>query len=294
MAIFKGAASALVTPFTEDYKVDFDKLEELVDDQIENGVDAIVVCGTTGEASTLTIEEHLECIKVVTSRAKKRVPIIAGTGSNNTNTSIYTSTQSQKIGVDGLLSVTPYYNKATQNGLYEHYSTIASKVDLPIILYNVPSRTGCNILPKTVARLVNDVDNIVGIKEASGDISQVAEVMNRTDGKIDLYSGNDDQVVPVLSLGGIGVISVMANLSPKVMHDMVYKYFEGKHEESLALQMKYLDVIHSLFCEVNPIPVKAAMNLMGYDIGGLRLPLTRIEVANLERLKKDMQAVGLI
>lgn len=294
MAIFKGAASALVTPFTEDYKVDFDKLEELVDDQIENGVDAIVVCGTTGEASTLTIEEHLECIKVVTSRAKKRVPIIAGTGSNNTNTSIYTSTQSQKIGVDGLLSVTPYYNKATQNGLYEHYSTIASKVDLPIILYNVPSRTGCNILPETVARLVNDVDNIVGIKEASGNISQVAEVMNRTDGKIDLYSGNDDQVVPVLSLGGIGVISVMANLSPKVMHDMVYKYFEGKHEESLALQMKYLDVIHSLFCEVNPIPVKAAMNLMGYDIGGLRLPLTRIEVANLERLKKDMQAVGLI
>lgn len=294
MAIFKGAASALVTPFTEDYKVDFDKLEELVDDQIENGVDAIVVCGTTGEASTLTIEEHLECIKVVTSRAKKRVPIIAGTGSNNTNTSIYTSTQSQKIGVDGLLSVTPYYNKATQNGLYEHYSTIASKVDLPIILYNVPSRTGCNILPKTVARLVNDVDNIVGIKEASGDISQVAEVMNRTDGKIDLYSGNDDQVVPVLSLGGIGVISVMANLSPKVMHDMVYKYFEGKHEESLALQMKYLDVIHSLFCEVNPIPVKAAMNLMGYDIGGLRLPLTRMEVANLDRLKKDMQAVGLI
>ena len=294
MAIFKGAASALVTPFTEDYKVDFDKLEELVDDQIENGVDAIVVCGTTGEASTLTIEEHLECIKVVTSRAKKRVPIIAGTGSNNTNTSIYTSTQSQKIGVDGLLSVTPYYNKATQNGLYEHYSTIASKVDLPIILYNVPSRTGCNILPKTVARLVNDVDNIVGIKEASGDISQVAEVMNRTDGKIDLYSGTDDQVVPVLSLGGIGVISVMANLSPKVMHDMVYKYFEGKHEESLALQMKYLDVIHSLFCEVNPIPVKAAMNLMGYDIGGLRLPLTRMEVANLDRLKKDMQAVGLI
>ena len=223
MAIFKGAASALITPFTEDYKVDFNKLEELVDVQIENGVDAIVVCGTTGEASTLTIEEHLECIKVVTSRAKKRVPIIAGTGSNNTSTSIYTSTQSQKIGVDGLLSVTPYYNKATQNGLYEHYSTIASKVDLPIILYNVPSRTGCNIQPDTVARLFNDVDNIVGIKEASGNISQVAEVMNKTDGRIDLYSGNDDQVVPVLSLGGIGVISVMANLSPKLMHDMVYK-----------------------------------------------------------------------
>lgn len=294
MAIFKGAASALITPFTEDYKVDFNKLEELVDIQIENGVDAIVVCGTTGEASTLTIEEHLECIKVVTSRAKKRVPIIAGTGSNNTSTSIYTSTQSQKIGVDGLLSVTPYYNKATQNGLYEHYSTIASKVDLPIILYNVPSRTGCNIQPDTVARLFNDVDNIVGIKEASGNISQVAEVMNKTDGRIDLYSGNDDQVVPVLSLGGIGVISVMANLSPKLMHDMVYKYFEGNHKESLELQMKYLDVIHSLFCEVNPIPVKAAMNLMGYGVGGLRLPLTNMEVANLERLKKDMKAVGLI
>ena len=294
MAIFKGAASALITPFTEDYKVDFNKLEELVDIQIENGVDAIVVCGTTGEASTLTIEEHLECIKVVTSRAKKRVPIIAGTGSNNTSTSIYTSTQSQKIGVDGLLSVTPYYNKATQNGLYEHYSTIASKVDLPIILYNVPSRTGCNIQPDTVARLFNDVDNIVGIKEASGNISQVAEVMNKTDGRIDLYSGNDDQVVPVLSLGGIGVISVMANLSPKLMHDMVYKYFEGNHKESLELQMKYLDVIHSLFCEVNPIPVKAAMKLMGYDVGGLRLPLTNMEVANLERLKKDMKAVGLI
>lgn len=294
MAIFKGAASALITPFTEDYKVDFNKLEELVDDQIEKGIDALVICGTTGEASTLTVEEHLECIKVATKRANKRVPIIAGTGSNNTQTSIYTSTNAQKLGVDGLLLVTPYYNKATQNGLYEHYKEIASKVDIPLILYNVPSRTGCNMLPDTVARLVKDIDNIVGVKEASGNISQVIEIMNKTDGNIDLYSGNDDQVVPVLSVGGIGVISVMSNIAPKLMHDMVYKYLEGNHKESLELQLKYLDVINSLFCEVNPIPVKAAMNLMGYEVGGLRKPLSNIEVHNLERLKKDMKAVGLI
>lgn len=294
MAIFKGAASALITPFTEDLKVDFNKLEELVDDQIEKGIDALVICGTTGEASTLTVEEHLECIKVATARANKRIPIIAGTGSNNTNTSIYTSTNAQKLGVDGLLLVTPYYNKATQNGLYEHYTEIASKVDVPIILYNVPSRTGCNIQPATVARLVKDVDNIVGIKEASGNISQVAEIMNITDGKIDLYSGNDDQVVPVMSLGGIGVISVMSNIAPKLMSDIVHKYLQGNHKESLELQLKYLNVINSLFCEVNPIPVKAAMNLLGYEVGGLRRPLTNMEVGNLERLKKDMQAAGLI
>lgn len=294
MAIFKGAGVALVTPFKENLEVNYDKLEELVDYQIENETDALIICGTTGEASTLSEDEHVECIRVAAKRAAGRVPVIAGTGSNDTQTAIYLSKEAQKAGADGLLVVTPYYNKATQNGLVEYFTDIASAVDIPLVLYNVPGRTGCNILPKTAAKLAKTVDNIVAIKEASGNISQVAELVNVSEGNIDIYSGNDDQIVPVLSLGGLGVISVLSNIAPKETHDMVHKYLNGDVKGSLELQLKYLDVISSLFCEVNPIPVKAAVNLMGMEAGKLRKPLTYMEEQNIERLRKDMKAVGLI
>jgi len=294
MAIFKGAGVALVTPFKENLEVDYEKLEELVDYQIENGTDALIICGTTGESSTLNDEEHIECIRVAAKRANKRVPVIAGTGSNDTSSAIFYSKEAKKAGADGLLVVTPYYNKATQNGLKKHFTTIAKSVDLPIVLYNVQSRTGCNIQPQTTADLVRTVDNIVAIKEASGNISQVAEIMKLTEGNIDMYSGNDDQIVPILSLGGIGVISVLSNIAPKQTHDIVDTFLKGDIETSRKLQLKYLDVIKSLFCEVNPIPVKAALNLMGKEVGSLRLPLTDMEECNVERLKKDMIRVGLL
>ena len=294
MAIFKGAGVAVVTPFNEDLSVNYGKLEEIIDYQIENETDAIIICGTTGEASTLSEEEHLECIKVAVNRAAKRVPVIAGTGSNSTETAEYLSKEAQKAGADGLLVVTPYYNKATQAGLKAHFTDIASAVDIPLILYNVPSRTGCNILPSTAAYLAKNVDNIVAIKEASGNISQVAELAKVSEGCIDIYSGNDDQIVPLLSLGGVGVISVLSNIAPKDTHDIVHKYLNGDVKGSLELQLKYIDVINSLFCEVNPIPVKAAMNLMGFNTGELRRPLTSMEAANVERLKADMLKVGLL
>lgn len=294
MSIFKGAGVALITPFNEDLSVNYEKLEELVEYHIENSTDALIICGTTGEASTLSEEEHLECIKVAAAKAAKRIPIIAGTGSNSTQTAMYLSKEAYEAGADALLVVTPYYNKATQNGLKEHFTDIAKSVDIPLILYNVPSRTGCNILPKTAASLAKEVDNIVAIKEASGNISQVAELVNVSEGNIDIYSGNDDQIVPILSLGGKGVISVLSNVAPRDTHDICYKFFEGDVEGSLKLQMKYLNVINSLFCEVNPIPVKAAMNLLGFNTGELRKPLTTMETANIERLKADMKAAGLI
>ena len=288
MALFKGAGVAIVTPFNEKNEVNYEKLGELIDYQIENGTDSIIICGTTGESSTLTEEEHLECIKFAVEKVNKRVPVIAGTGSNCTETAIRLSKEAEKCGADGLLLVTPYYNKATQNGLIEHFTAVAKKVSIPIILYNVPGRTGCNILPKTVATLVKNVDNIVGIKEASGNIAQVAEIMNLTDGNIDMYSGNDEMVVPILSLGGIGVISVLSNIAPRDTHDMVMKYLEGDIITSRNLQLKYLPLINALFCEVNPIPVKAALNLMGFNVGKPRMPLTEMEPANQERLKKEM------
>ena len=288
MALFKGAGVAIVTPFNEKNEVNYEKLGELIDYQIENGTDSIIICGTTGESSTLTEEEHLECIKFAVEKVNKRVPVIAGTGSNCTETAIYLSTEAEKHGADGLLLVTPYYNKATQNGLIEHFTAVAKKVSIPIILYNVPGRTGCNILPKTVATLVKNVDNIVGIKEASGNIAQVAEIMNLTDGNIDMYSGNDEMVVPILSLGGIGVISVLSTIAPRETHAMVMKYLEGDIITSRNLQLKYLPLINALFCEVNPIPVKAALNLMGFNVGKPRMPLTEMEPANQERLKKEM------
>ncbi|WP_310602858.1 4-hydroxy-tetrahydrodipicolinate synthase [Anaerosporobacter sp.] len=294
MAIFTGAGVAIVTPFKENLEVDYNKLESLIDYQIDNGSDSIIICGTTGEASTLTHEEHLECIKVAVNRTNKRVPVIAGTGSNCTETAKYLSMEAAKAGADGLLVVTPYYNKATQKGLIEHFTDIAEVSDLPIILYNVPSRTGCNMLPKTVATLAKNVDTIQGIKEASGNLSQVADVMLYTEGNIDLYSGNDEQILPVLSLGGKGVISVLSNVAPRDTHDMVAKYLAGDHEGSLALQLKYIPLIKELFCEVNPIPVKKAVEFMNLASGVMRKPLTEMEPENAERLMKEMKAIGII
>ncbi len=294
MSIFKGSGVALVTPFNDDLSVNYGKLEELVEFHINNETDALIICGTTGEASTLTEEEHLECIRVAAAKAAGRIPVIAGTGSNCTQTAKYLSKEAQKAGSDGLLVVTPYYNKATQKGLKEHFTDIASSVDIPLILYNVPSRTGCNIAPATAAELAKEVDNIVAIKEASGNIGQVAQLARLAEGNIDIYSGNDDQIVPLLSLGGVGVISVLANVAPKQTHDICYKFFEGDTAGSLKLQLEYLDLINSLFCEVNPIPVKAATNMLGFNTGELRRPLTTMEPANQERLRKSLQAVGII
>ncbi|MCH1981844.1 4-hydroxy-tetrahydrodipicolinate synthase [Ruminococcus sp. OA3] len=293
MAIFKGAGVAIVTPMHEDLSINYNKLEELLEEQITAGTDAIIICGTTGESATLSEEEHLEAIKFTIDKVAKRIPVIAGTGSNSTHTAVNMSKDAAEYGADGLLIVTPYYNKGTQNGLIRHYTTIAEAVKKPIIMYNVPSRTGCNILPPTVASLFKNAENIVGIKEATGNISQVAKVMELTDGKIDLYSGNDDQIVPLLSLGGIGVISVLSNIAPKETHDIVMKYLEGDVAGSRDLQIRAISLIDELFCEVNPIPVKAAMNLMGKDVGPLRLPLTEMEPANQARLAAAMRDFGL-
>ena len=293
MAIFKGAGVALVTPMHEDLSINYEKLDELLEEQIAAGTDAIIICGTTGESATLSEKEHLDAIKFTIERVKGRIPVIAGTGSNSTHTAVEMSKEAAENGADGLLVVTPYYNKGTQNGLIRHYITIANAVDKPIIMYNVPSRTGCNLLPPTVAALFKEVENIVGIKEATGNISQVAKVMELTDGKIDLYSGNDDQIVPLLSLGGIGVISVLSNVAPREAHDIVMKFLEGDIAGSRDLQLKSLELIDALFCEVNPIPVKAALNLMGKEVGPLRGPLTEMEPQNQERLAKAMRAYGI-
>jgi len=294
MAIFKGAGVAIITPFKENFEVNYDKLGELIEFQIANGTDSIIICGTTGESATLTHEEHIECIKYAVEKVNKRVPVIAGTGSNCTETAIYMSKEAERYGADGLLVVTPYYNKATQKGLIAHYTAIAKSVSIPVLIYNVPGRTGCNILPQTVATLVKNVDNIVGIKEASGNIAQVAEIMCLTEGNIDLYSGSDEMNVPIMSLGGIGTISVLSNVTPKETHDMVTKYLEGDIVTSRNLQLKYLPLINALFCEVNPIPVKTALNLMGFNVGSLRMPLTDMEPVNLERLKKELRNLNLI
>ncbi len=294
MSIFKGAGVAIITPFNDDYSVNYDKLGEIIEEQIAGGTDSIIICGTTGEASTLTHEEHLECIRYTVDKVKGRIPVIAGTGSNCTETAIYLSQNARDYGADALLIVTPYYNKATQNGLVDHYTMIAKSVDIPIIMYNVPSRTGCNILPETAAKIVNSVDNIVAIKEATGNISQVARLMALTEGKIDLYSGNDDQIVPLLSLGGKGVISVLSNVAPRQTHDICQAYFDGDVERAAKLQLEAIPMCDALFCEVNPIPVKTAMNLMGKEVGPLRRPLSPMEKANEEKLIKAMKNYGLL
>ncbi|MCR5801066.1 MAG: 4-hydroxy-tetrahydrodipicolinate synthase [Lachnospiraceae bacterium] len=294
MSIFEGSAVAIVTPMNADGSVNYDAFEKLIEFQIKGGTDAIVVCGTTGEASTLSHEEHLDAIKFCVEKVAKRVPVIAGTGSNSTETAIYLSKGAEEYGADAVLLVSPYYNKATQNGLYEHFKKTAEAISIPVILYNVPSRTGCNILPETVVRLCKDVKNIVAVKEASGNISQIAELASIADGSVDIYSGNDDQIVPILALGGKGVISVLANVAPKQTHDICAKYFAGDVKGSLDEQLKAFDLCKALFCEVNPIPVKKALNLMGMEAGPLRLPLTEMEEKNAARLKASMEAYGIL
>lgn len=293
MAIFTGAGVAIVTPMHSDGSVNFDKLGELIEFQIANHTDSIIITGTTGEASTLTEDEHVECIRFAVDKVAKRLPVIAGTGSNCTKTAIYLTKEAQKAGADGALVVTPYYNKATQKGLIQHFSTIARSTDLPIVLYSVQSRTGVNILPETAAALNRECDNIVAVKEASGNISQVADILQMTQGDMDVYSGNDDQIVPILSLGGKGVISVLSNICPQETHDIVAKFMAGDVEESRDLQLKALPLVHALFCEVNPIPVKTALNLMGMEVGPLRLPMTPMEEANRQRLAQAMRDFGI-
>lgn len=294
MAIFTGAGVALITPFKENGEVSYDKLEELVEEQIAAGTDAIIACGTTGESSTMTHEEHLDVIGFVCDRVKGRIPVIAGTGSNCTQTAIELSQEAQNRGADGLLVVSPYYNKATQRGLAAHFTAVAQSVKLPILLYNIPGRTGVNIQPETIVSLCRDVDNIVGVKEAGGNFNAIAVMMSLADGKVDLYSGNDDQIVPILSLGGKGVISVLSNVAPERTHRICQEFFEGNPKESCRLQLEAVPLIEALFCEVNPIPVKAALNLMGKGAGPLRMPLTEMEPQNQARLRAAMEAYGIL
>ena len=293
-AIFEGAGVALITPFKENGEVNYEKLEEIVEEQIACGTDAIIACGTTGEASTMTHEEHLDVIRYICEVTNKRIPVIAGTGSNCTETAIYLSVEAEKHGADGLLVVSPYYNKATQKGLIAHFSAVADAVKIPMVLYNIPGRTGVTIAPETIATLCKTVDNIVGVKEASGNFSAIATLMSLADGQVDLYSGNDDQIVPLLSLGGKGVISVLSNVAPAQTHAICQNYFDGNVAESARLQIEAIPLITELFREVNPIPVKAAMNLMGKNVGPLRMPLTEMEPQNQEKLKAAMTAYGIL
>ena len=295
MAVFTGAGVAIVTPFKENGEVNYEEFAKQIELQIAGETDAIIVCGTTGEASTLSHEEHLDVIRYCIKVVNGRIPVVAGTGSNCTETAVYLSQEAEKAGADALLVVTPYYNKATQKGLYEHFKIVADSVKIPVILYNIPGRTGgVNILPETVVRLCTEVENIVGVKDATGNISQVAKMMALANGKVDLYSGNDDQIVPILSLGGKGVISVLSNIAPKQTHDICAKFFEGDVEGSRKLQLDAIELIDALFCEVNPIPVKKALNLMGLNAGILRRPLTEMEEPNAKRLEKAMKEFGLL
>lgn len=294
MAVFTGAGVAIVTPFKENGEVNYEKFAELIEFQIANGTDAIIVCGTTGESSTLSHEEHLAVIKYCVEQVAGRIPVVAGTGSNCTETAVYLSTEAEKYGADALLLVTPYYNKATQNGLFLHYKTVADSVKIPCILYNVPSRTGCNIAPETAVRLCTQVENIVGIKEASSDISQIVKLMSLAEGRVDLYSGNDNQITPLLALGAKGVISVLSNVAPRQTHDICAKFFAGDVAGSCAEQLRAIPLCKALFCEVNPIPVKKALNLMGKEAGPLRMPLTEMEDENAAKLEKAMKEYGIL
>ena len=293
MAIFEGAGVAIITPFHTDGSIDYDKFGEVIEQQIANQTDAIIVCGTTGESATMTHEEHLDVIRFTCKVVNKRIPVIAGTGSNCTREAIHLSEEAEKAGVDGLLCVTPYYNKATQGGLIRYYTEIANSVKLPIIMYNVPSRTGCNILPETAAKLYHDVENIVAIKEATGNVAQAAKTMYLTDGKLDLYSGEDGIVVPLMSIGAIGVISVWSNVAPKDVHDMCMAFFDGDTKKAMEIQLKAQPLIEALFSEVNPIPVKKALNLMGMEAGPLRSPLTEMTDANAAKLAETMKNYGI-
>lgn len=294
MAIFEGAGVALVTPFKANGDVNYDKLEEILEEQIAGGTDAIVICGTTGEASTMSPEEHLSVIKYGCEVVKGRIPVVAGTGSNCTREAVYMSQKAEEAGADGVLLVTPYYNKATQNGLIAHFTTIAEAIKIPALLYHIPGRTGVTMKPETIVSLCKNVPNIVGVKEASGNFSSIATMMNMADGCIDVYSGNDDQIVPLLSMGGKGVISVLSNVAPKQTHDICQKFFDGDVKGSLQMQLDAIPLVSALFSEVNPIPVKAAMNMMGKEVGLLRLPLTEMEDAHKEVLKQAMKSYGIL
>ena len=293
MSIFTGAGVALVTPMNADGSVNFEKMKELIEFQIANDTDALIICGTTGEATTISDEDQIECVRFAKEVAAGRVPVIAGAGSNDTAHCIELAQACEKAGADGVLLVTPYYNKATQKGLILHYTAIANSINIPIILYNVPGRTGCNLAPKTVAELAK-VKNIVAVKEASGNLSQVAEIAALCGPDFDIYSGNDDQILPVLSLGGKGVISVLSNVAPKETHDMVAKFLDGDVQGAIKLQLGAIELISALFCEVNPIPVKTALNLMGYEVGSCKLPLCDMEPKNLETLRTAMTNYGLL
>lgn len=294
MSIFKGSGVAIVTPMHENGEVDFERFAKQLEFQIANGTDAIIVCGTTGEASTLSHEEHLEVIKYCIKTVAGRIPVIAGTGSNCTDTAIYLSKEAEAAGADGLLVVSPYYNKATQNGLYAHFKAIAESVKVPILLYNIPGRTGCNIQPETIVRLCTEVENIAGVKEASGDIKQITRLAALADGCVDIYSGNDHEIVPIMSVGGLGVISVLANVAPAQTHEMCQKFLDGDIEGSRKMQLEAVELCDALFCEVNPIPVKKALELMGMDTGTLRRPLTEMEPAHIQRLEKAMKEYGIL
>ena len=293
MAIFKGAGVAIVTPMKENGDVNFEKLGEILEEQIAEGTDAVIICGTTGESSTLSHEEHMETIRYTIDKVNKRIPVVAGTGSNCTETAIMMSQEAERMGADGLLLVSPYYNKATQKGLIAHYTAIANSVKLPIILYNIAGRTGINTEPKTPLYLAENVENVAAVKEASGNISQIADIAAMTRGKLDIYSGNDDQITPIMALGGIGVISVLSNIAPRYTHDLAMSYLEGDVQKSCEMQLKALPLVRALFSEVNPIPVKAAMNLMGKEVGPLRMPLTVMEEGHKEALKEAMIDLGL-
>ena len=294
MPVFKGAGVAIATPMNKDLTVNYDEFARLIDFQIANGTDAIVVCGTTGESATLTEPEHVDVIRFCVEHVAHRVPVVAGAGSNSTDTAVWLSEESEKAGADAILSVTPYYNKATQNGLVRHFTAVADAVKLPVILYNVPSRTGCNIQPETVVRMVKDVKNIVGIKDATGNLAQTTKMMQLAEGlDLELYSGEDGLIVPILALGGLGVISVLSNIAPKETHDICAKFFAGDIEGSRALQFKATPLIDALFCEVNPIPVKRALSLIGFDCDDIRLPLTILEPEHEEKLRKAMIDFGI-
>ena len=294
MSIFTGAGVALVTPFKEDLSVDYDQLEKFIDFQIDNGTDSIIICGTSGEASTMSHDEQIEVVSACVSHVNGRIPVIAGAGANCTDEALNLAKRSEKAGADGLLVVTPYYNKATQKGLEEYYTTVGNSVDIPIIMYNVQGRTGTNIQPATAVKIAKSVDNIVAIKEASGDIGQVATLAALADGCLDIYSGNDDQVVPLLALGGKGVISVLSNVAPRETHDMVMKFLDGDVKGSLDIQLKYMDVIHNLFSEVNPIPAKRAVSEMGYCRNIVRRPLTEMEEDHAQVLINAMKEAGIL
>ena len=293
MAIFKGAGVAIVTPMKDNQDVNYDKLEELINIQIAEGTDAIIIAGTTGESSTLTMEEHKDVIKAAVEFTKGRIPVVAGTGSNFTRTAIQLSQEAEEAGVDGLLIVTPYYNKATQQGLISHYSQIADSTKCPIIMYNVPGRTGCNLLPETVAELFKTKDNIVGLKEATGNMAQASKTMYLTDGKLDMYSGEDGLVLPLLSIGALGVISVWSNVAPAKVHQLCQSYFDGDLKTAQKLQREAIPLVDALFSEVNPIPVKTAMNLMGLQVGPLRSPMCEMGADNAKKLAQVMKEYGI-